>query len=384
MIVNKTISGTEALLLRPALKPPETPRKKNPARWLRPVTAIVALAWAVRLVSLVDILYALLRYQPPLIYWLGKWVPFEISEGNRIRMFLMSVVLLMLASGLQRGKRIAWQITIAGLMLAPILHLGRGVIWPQALINLMLVGFLLMHRNYFVAKSDARSIRFAVIICPLLAAALLIFGTVRLHALHKDLTGDISWFGCAQTAGELVIAHHSWTQVATTHHTRDLFRILRMGGTLIALGGLMLIMRPVLIQRMTRVDQREKARKIIAQHGEDPFDPYALLPDKSYFFTTNGRVVVPYVVSGKLAIVLADPIGPSAERPGAIAEFALFCRHQDWEPVFYEVTEELSLYYENAGLTVFQDRRGSAPAPRRFRPERARFPEPAHRAQHGA
>ena len=113
--------------------------KEKRALLFRNVTSIVVLAWAVRVVSVFNILNALLRYQPKLIFWLGKWVPFEISEGHRIRIFLMSVLLFILASGLQRGKSLAWRITIAGLLLAPILHLGRGAIWPQAVVNLALI-----------------------------------------------------------------------------------------------------------------------------------------------------------------------------------------------------------------------------------------------------
>jgi phosphatidylglycerol lysyltransferase len=361
VIVNRTISGAEAaLLVQPpaALKGREAKEERETARRLRPVLSIVVLAWAVRLASLVNMLDALLRYQPKVIFWLGRWVPFEISEGHRFRMFLMSAILLALASGLQRGKRVAWQITIACLLVAPILHLGREVVWPQSVVNLILIGFLYAHRRYFVAESDPRSIRSALIICPLLAVGLLTFGTVRLHALHKHTEGDHSWFACAQTAFELVLVHRSTTQQPITSHARDLFSVLRTGGTAIALGGLLLILRPVLIQRMARAEHREKhrekARKIIAQYGGDSLDAYALLQDKSYFFTANGRVVVPYVLSSNLAIVLADPVGPPKERPSAIVEFTFFCRRQDWEPVFYEVTEELSVYYEQAGFAVFK------------------------------
>jgi phosphatidylglycerol lysyltransferase len=64
--------------------------------------------------------------------------------------------------------------------------------------------------------------------------------------------------------------------------------------------------------------------------------------------------VVPYVLSGKLAIALADPIGPSAQRASAIAEFAQYCRLQDWDPVFYEITEELVAFYQEAEFQVFK------------------------------
>jgi lysylphosphatidylglycerol synthetase-like protein (DUF2156 family) len=321
---------------------------------LRPLLSITALAWAVRLVAVFNMANAVLRYHPKFIFWLGKWVPMELTETTRIRMFLMSVLLFTLASGLQRGKKLAWQITLLGLMLAPVLHLDRGVIWPQAAVNLLLLGFLIWHRDYFVVESDPRSIRSGLIICPLLGAALLIFGTVRLHALHKHTVGPHTWVACAQTAGELVFLHHASTQLAVTAHARDLFATLRVGGTSVALIGLTLILRPVIARRRTRAEHRERARRLVAGFGGDPLDPYALLDDKQYFFTENGLAMVPYVLSGNLAVALADPVGAPRERRKAIAEFALFCRHRDWQPVFYEVSADFVPEYERAGLCVFK------------------------------
>ncbi len=243
-MMDKVVSSSEALLLEAGRPTEGESMAERAARKLRPVTSIVALAWAVRLISLFNMMNALLRYQPKFIYWLGKWVPFEISEGHRIRMFLMSVLLLILASALQRGKRLAWQITVAGLLVAPHLHLGRGAIWPQALINLTLISFLILNRNYFVVESDPRSIRSAVIICPILAAALLIFGTVRLHALHKHTFGDHTWLGCAQRRVNwslFITATPSWRSPSMPGTFSP---SLRIGGTTIAVVGLFLILRP--------------------------------------------------------------------------------------------------------------------------------------------
>jgi lysylphosphatidylglycerol synthetase-like protein (DUF2156 family) len=354
VITKDAMPRAEAMVMPDLYYPQDLSVAERAKAWLAPISSIVVLAWAVRLVSLVNMVNALLRYQPKFIYWLGKWVPFEISEGHRFRMFLMSVLLFVLASALQRGKKLAWQITIAGLLLAPILHIGRGVLLPQAVVNLALIGFLFAHRRYFVVESDAKSIRSALWICPVLALALLVFGTIRLHALHKHTEGDHTWVGCAQTAVELVVVHRSVTQLAITDHAKDLFTILRMGGTTIALLGLMLVLRPVLLQRRSHGEYRKKVRELIANYGQDALDPYAMLNDKSYFSTANGKVVVPYVLSGNLAIALADPIGPEDQRPMAIVEFALFCRKKDWEPVFYETGEDLVPYYEQAGFAVFK------------------------------
>lgn len=355
--MDRTAARSDTLL---RLTVPKGPVQNNAGgekarRMLRPVTSIVVLAWAVRLASLYDMFNAILRYQPKFIYWLGEWVPFEISEGCRIRMFITSVLLFVLASGLQRGKRVAWQMTIAGLMIAPILHLGRAAVWPQALVNLVLIGFLLLHRRYFMARSDRGSIRSAMVVCSLMVMALLIFGTVRLHALHKQTSGDRSWAGCLQSASELVLVRKTQTQQALTPQTTELFSVLRIGGVTTALVGLVLILRPVLLRRKNAtVEERGRVQKLVDRYGCDSLDPYAMLHDKSYFFTADSQVVVPYVLSGNIAVALANPIGPAELQQVGIAEFALFCRRQDWEPVFYAVTEQTIPFYEQAGLSVFK------------------------------
>jgi len=312
------------------------------------------LAWAVRLTAVVDMVISLLRHEPKLIYWLGKWVPFEISEGLRLRMLLMSALLLILASGLERGKRSAWLLTIGVLTIAPILHLGRAVIWPQALMSLALILFLAINRRHFVARSDQNSIKTALIVCPILAAALILFGTVRLHALHKYTTGKHTWMECLQTSTELVVAHQTHIELPKTPHATQLFVVLRTGGTSIALLGLVLMLRPVLLRQKTSEEQRARVQRLTHWYGVDPLDSYALLDDKSYFFTEVRSTVVPYVLSGKLAVALADPIGSAHDRPRAIAEFSYFCRCQDWEPVFYAVSPELIPHYKEAGFSVFK------------------------------
>jgi phosphatidylglycerol lysyltransferase len=337
-------------VFRQLLSLTEAKRPVRPQRHL----GVVTLAWMIRLSAAFNLVAALLRHEPRLIYWLGTWVPFQISEGRRFLMVLTSVLLFVLASGLVRGKRAAWLLTIGALSIAPALHLGRAVIWPQGLVNLALIGFLLSQHRYFTARSDQVSVRTAVIIWSVITAALLTFGTVRLHALHKQIDGDLSWTGCLQTAAELVLVQNTRTQAALTDHAHHLFSILRLGGTGASILGLVLILRPVLLRRRASPEQRERARGLIESYDQDPLHAFALLGDKCYFFAAEDRAAIPYVLSGNMAVALADPIGHPALRSRAILEFVNFCRKQDWEPVFYEATAGSVRAYEEAGLSVFK------------------------------
>lgn len=347
---------SEALLL-PTVneRPPEDFVSNDKAKiLLGPSLGIVLLAWLVRLSAFINLISCFLPEKPKLVDWLGPWMPFEISEEIRLRMFLTSVLLFILASGLAKGKRTAWLLTMGTVAIAPILHLGYVDIWPQMLINLGLIVFLLLHHRHFVVRSDRRSVRSALLICSVLGIALLAFGTVRLHELVDQTSGGDDWGSCLQTAFELVLVQNAYAQGPQTITSFNFFVILRVGGLTIALVGLFLTLRPVLLQRRVHARDREKVRKLIDRYGDDPFDAYVLLDDKSYFFSGDDGAVIPYVLSGNFAVVLADPLGDPALRPSAIVDFAIFCRQQDWEPIFYLVTDELTPYYIQAGLSLFK------------------------------
>jgi len=320
---------------------------------LHPSWGIVLIVWLVRLSAVVNFVSAFQSDDALFSGWVSQ-IPFEISEGRQVRLFLLSVVLFILASGLRRGKRAAWICTLATLTLLPLVHLSHDILWPEWAINLTLIGLLIYHRHYFMASSDRQSVRSALIICPLLGILLLVFGTVRLHDLRDETSGSDDWLACFQTAGELEFTQESQTQQPETFATARFFSILCISGTLIAILGLFLALRPVISQRRTLGANREKARLLIENYGDEPFDAYALLDDKRYFFIDNEKAVVPYVVSEDIAVALADPIGQPEYRPLAIVDFVLFCRRQDWEPVFYAAGEELGNYYKQAGLSMFK------------------------------
>jgi phosphatidylglycerol lysyltransferase len=341
-----------------ALLPPDAPKAapffvpRSHARTR--LTSVTMLAWAVRFSAMLNLLAFSEHHAARIIFWIADWVPFEVSVGRRFLMLLTAVMLFVLSSGLERGKRMAWLLTIGALVFAPLIHLGRGVIWPQMLLNLPLIVLLCAKHRYFVAQSDKRSLRSALIVCPVLLAGLLVFGTVRLHDLRFETSGPDSWLGCVQAAVELALVQNAHTQHALTHATLLLFSELRMGGTSIALLALFLALRPDLAKRRNEPMEEARMDRLLREHGDDPLHSYALLGDKTFFFDARNETGIPYVRSGRFAVALADPIGPAESRFRAIGEFAEFCRRQDWVPLFYQIADVSPPLYRALGFSVFQ------------------------------
>ena len=330
------------------------------------LASIMILAWAVRAAAAINFIAFTMHHAPRIIYWLGAWVPFEISVGRRILMLLTSILLFTLASGLERGKRLAWLLTLLALTLAPLIHLGRMLIWPQLLLNLPLVILLVANRRYFVARSDRAAARSAMIACPILTLILLTGGTIRLHEIREETTGPDSWLGCLQAACELTIVQNSHAQKAETLQALHVFSALRIGGTSIALLGLILTLRPVALWRKSTQEQVLEASRLVESHGRDPVEAYALLADKSFFFTADRKTVISYALAGRFAVALGDPIGPDVIRGRAITEFVDFCRYHDWSPLFYQTLFDLLPAYRARDFSIIKIGEDARVEPARF------------------
>jgi phosphatidylglycerol lysyltransferase len=62
--------------------------------------------------------------------------------------------------------------------------------------------------------------------------------------------------------------------------------------------------------------------------------------------------VIAFVVPGRIALVLGDPIGPHPDIREAIAGFQDYCSQNDWEPAFYQTHPDTMAQYQAAGFKV--------------------------------
>ncbi|HET9718876.1 MAG TPA: phosphatidylglycerol lysyltransferase domain-containing protein [Solirubrobacteraceae bacterium] len=69
----------------------------------------------------------------------------------------------------------------------------------------------------------------------------------------------------------------------------------------------------------------DRARAIVAVHGDDSLSPYILRPDKEFQFARGGDGVVAFAVVGETVVISGDPVGepePAAEALRALVERA--------------------------------------------------------------
>ena len=327
------------------------------------------IAWITAVIGGLNLLDALIPREPALIERMEEYVPLEIPQGSQWLQAVVGLTLIFLARGLFRHKRIAWWFAVGAYGLQAATHLALGFDWAYAMLALFMVAWLGSSRAAFTAHTAEPSIRLGLIAVPIAAAVVFGSAFAMLHQVRSELSLVRSelWGGpparkerrvtpkaIAQGATQLLLTQKTKVLTPQTHRAAATMKIVPIGGPVLALFALVLFLRPVLPHDKPSPADRARVKAMIAAHGLDPLDDFALMEDKHYFFSEDGTCVVVYAPWRDYAVTLADPIGPPDRHPAAMAEFAAFCRRNDWQPTFYEITQAARDALEKLGFVSFR------------------------------
>ena len=136
-----------------------------------------------------------------------------------------------------------------------------------------------------------------------LAAALLLTATAPLFPTRGDpATRRRLVIGTSVGAGAIV------ADLAHAHGV--LAHPLPAAAALAAVFLLALSVGPWRDRRGRDPETREAAMRILAEHGSDTLDPFALRPDKRIFLSSDGRAFLSYTTIAGVDLVSGSPIGP--------------------------------------------------------------------------
>jgi phosphatidylglycerol lysyltransferase len=306
------------------------------------------------LVGLVNIWSAVTPSLPTRLAWLEPLLPLEIRIGGHLFAALSGFFLLMLAANLLRRKRVAWWLTIGLLVVSILSHLVKGLDYEEGLLALVLLLQLLWLRPIFTAQSDRPSIIQGLRVLIGAILFILAYGTLGfwLQEQHYSTAFSLSEaFG--QTLAMFFSADNAGLQ-PTTRFGRYFARSIYGVSTVTLLYAAWMLFRPVIFRGAASEEERQRAQAIVEQYGRSSLARFALLEDKSYYFSPSGQSVIAYVPKGRGAVALGDPIGPATDRQEAIIGFRAFCDRNDWHSAFYQTLPDDVELYRSLGFRVLK------------------------------
>jgi lysyl-tRNA synthetase class 2 len=305
--------------------------------------APLLLAWGVAAAGAIGLVDALLPAHDRT--FVGGLAPDAVRPVTSALIGPLALALLVVARGLARRKRRAWQVSLVLLGGSSLLHVLHGFDTGAVVTTLLLVA-LVAQRHVFDAPGDPASRRRLVVRAVLVAAGILLYGMVAVWlnrlALDQPVSAALAFRDTADAAvGERLVGQRfgDWFSLSVF--------IAALAGGAWVLSGWTAPWRHRVGQEAR---ERTLARSLVAAWGEDTLSPFVLRGDKSYFFSPGRSAFVAYRVVGGVAIVSGDPVGPKAEHEPLLESFIDFARRRGWRLAILGASERRLELYRRLGL----------------------------------
>ena len=282
-------------------------------------------------------------------------IPGTLTDVTRSADVLIGLTLLMLAHGLRRRKRRAWQAVVALLAFDIAIHFIHSQRIVTAVVSLVLLIALLFFRDEFYAEGDPRTRWRAIWVFGGLIVADVAIGLTYI-LLARGLAEDYSFGQRVQEVIYGLVGVSGPVQWAP--ETRgDLFNILTSAlGIFTLLVTAYLFLRPAEPRaRLGRADA-DRVRELLGKQGDrDSLGYFALRDDKSVIWSPTGKAAVCYRVVSGVMLASGDPIGDPEAWPGAIGPFLDEAARHAWAPAVMGCSElGAEVWCREGGLTALE------------------------------
>ena len=276
-------------------------------------------AWGLTVLGLVDIISAI---TPPLRARLSdvrKIIPLGGPSVAAGLVAAAGVGLVLLAGGLHRGRRLAWQLALALLTLSTVGHLVKGFDLEEAALGGLLAVWLSAHRGAFRAPSVEGPVRraAAAAIAGVLAAGVASAAWIWIGG-HRSLKSSLG------------ISFGRMVGISVGHLPRHEHLLVSALPAILGAAVLIVGWHIVHARHAPADDPAATARawELVRRYGRGTLDYFALRDDKRHFLVED--TVVAYTLENGTAIVSPDPIGPPDQRQRSWMAFRAFAALNGW------------------------------------------------------
>ncbi len=299
--------------------------------------------------GLVNLVAAVTPAQSARLRLLETFSPLQVAREGHLASALAGFALLLLASALWRRKRVAWLLTLVVLLISAVVHLLKGLDYEEAGLAAGLGLVLVVWRPLFHARSDPPSVRQAFLTMLAALAFTLAYGALGFFLLDSHFKVRFGLTAAVRQTIVMFTQYYDPGLQPVTGFGRYFADSIYVVGMATSGYALLLLIRPVLVRPAASGEDRLRAQEIAARFGRTSLAPLTLLTDKSYYFSPGGSYLA-FVLKGRAALTLGDPVGPPEDAEHAISAFKALCSLNDWFPVFYQVLGETLDLYQRLGF----------------------------------
>ena len=304
------------------------------------------------LAGVMNIVSALYPAVPRRMELLADILPLTVIRGAQSATVLLGFALILLADGLRKRRRRAFQITVVSLLLSAVLHLTKGLDFEEAIAAVSLACLLVDGRDTFSVPSG--------LIVPgrlfsRIHAVLVLYVTyvvVGFVILRREVAPPPSLVRVLQEPLR-VLGDTAYFRYLTPQ-ARWFERSITVFAGCVALYAVLRLLRPLIPHHSATAADRLRARDLVQRYATDTLAYFSLQDGRSYFFDDSGTAFLSYRLWGSVALVAGGPIGPRHTHQQLIVSFVEFMTANGVEPCFLGVPADGVELYQAVGMGVLK------------------------------
>lgn len=268
---------------------------------------------------------------------------------------LLGLVLLTLAHGLSRRRRVDWVLGLGLVAWSTLTEAeslatrAPGEPWRLVPLSLMVVS-LVRARDRFAVSPDPHRLRQTAAMAGASSVTLVLVGGGGLFAERGRFAAPLS---ATDVGREFVAAVAANSGRVDFQGPGWLLPGLALASGLALIAVLATLSAAAPPPDPADPDERAAMRSLIAHRDSGTLAPFALRYDKSYVFEPTGRAAIGYRVLAGMAMVGGDPIGAQDSWPAAMDAFMAEAERRGWRPAVLGAGPEARELWAQRGMRGF-------------------------------
>lgn len=277
---------------------------------------------------------------------------FELIFINKALTTILCFMLIFISFRLFKRLTTAWLMSIIFLSASIINNILRLQCFfrPLILIELIIIIVLLVNKSEFKKKSDPISLKLGILMA-FISIAFILLNTIASFFFLKHYYKNISgiYDAIISILKYIFYMDKSFIQPRTkgAHIFADATLTINW---LLIISSFLFILKPLIYNPVISAIDHNKIKQYLNKYSINPISYLSIDSDKSYYFGKNVDGAIAYKVCGDVAICCADPLCNENEAGLFIAEFTNFCKDNNWDICFCQVTAK---YIEQFRLLDF-------------------------------
>src|SRR5205809_6323792 len=280
------------------------------------------IAITVAFMGIINGLTVLLPFRPGrlelLIGFFNQIAPFAppvwlFTHAGRTLALILGFFLCLVALGLARGKRRAWQFAIILFPLSALAHIVKGLDVEEAVMAMLLWFGVFSSRDFFCVKSDPRLTRHGIILLFLGFVLLLVYSIGGFYLLQAQFLTSRTVIEVLRSLLGHVVNLPTPELLPLTKRANWFLQSVPWLSVTALLTGMFILLRPVsarwwiTYQRDSLAQMRHKALELVYSYSNHTLSFFALAPENLCYLAPNGEGIVHYRLTGNVAVVLGNP-----------------------------------------------------------------------------